>query len=123
MTKLFTLLISLTALGFLSFSMVDPKPASGPGGITIPDSVNAVIQKACVGCHSDDGSALARGKLNFSQWNSMDNEKQVKKAVASCLELKKGNMPPKKWRANNAAKVPTQAEIDMVCKWAASLQK
>jgi hypothetical protein len=104
-----------------AFSSKKPMPA-GPG-TELSDSVQKFVQKACMDCHADDGSSMARGKVNFSKWNTYDAEKQSKKANAICKELTKGDMPPKKWRANNPNDVPTQAEVDMICRWAKSLQK
>jgi hypothetical protein len=98
-------------------------PGKAAPGIELSDSVLIFVQKACMDCHSDDGSSMARGKLNFSKWSTYDAEKQVKKANAICREITKKSMPPKKWRANNPDKVPTQAEIDMVCNWVKGLQK
>jgi hypothetical protein len=99
------------------------KYASAGPGTDLPDSVMMVFQKACMDCHADDGSSMARSKVNFSKWNTYDAEKQVKKANAICKELTKGDMPPKKWRANNPDDVPTQTEIDKICLWAKGLQK
>jgi hypothetical protein len=96
--------------------------ASGPG-TALPDSIYKLVQRACMDCHSDDGSAMAKGKLNFSKWDTYDADKQVKKANAMCKELSKSSMPPKKWRANNPNDIPTQAEVDMVCRWAKGSQK
>jgi hypothetical protein len=98
-----------------------PVPA-GPG-TELPDSVLKIVQKACMDCHADDGNSMARGKVNFSKWSTYDAEKQAKKASAICKELTKSGMPPKKWCANNPNDVPTQAEKELVCKWANSLQK
>lgn len=119
--------------GFLFFALslvLTPEKATGmknqPGfanGSVIPDSVFKVIQRACMDCHANDGSAMARGKLNFSKWAEYDAEKQVKKADAMCKELKKGSMPTKGWRKNNPDSVPTQAEVDMICNWAAGVGK
>jgi hypothetical protein len=92
-------------------------------GTELPDSVMKFVQTACMDCHSDDGSGMARGKVNFSKWAGYDAEKQLKKANAICKELTQNDMPPKKWRANNPDNVPTQAQIDMMCRWAKSLQK
>jgi hypothetical protein len=98
------------------------KPAAEPG-TALPDSVLKFVQKACMDCHADDGNFMAKGKVNFSTWASYDAEKQAKKANAMCKELTKSAMPPKKWRANNPNDVPTQAQVDMICRWAKSLQK
>jgi mono/diheme cytochrome c family protein len=110
--------------------LFNPNPATGSGkprpagpGVAIPDSVNKIFQKACMDCHADDGSAMARGKVNFSQWEKYDAGKQAKKAEDICKELTKSGMPPKKWRANNPDEVPTPAEVEMVCKWAKTFQK
>ncbi|MEI6173522.1 MAG: heme-binding domain-containing protein [Bacteroidota bacterium] len=96
--------------------------ASGPGS-ALPDSVSKVVKKACMDCHADDGNLMAKGKINFSVWETYDAEKQMKKAEALCKELTKSAMPPKKWRANNPTDIPTQAEVDMICRWAKTLQK
>lgn len=108
----------------------NPRPVIGSGqpvpagpGTELPDNISKLVQRACMDCHADDGNALARGKLNFSKWSTYDAAKQAKKMNAMCKKLTKGAMPPKKWRANNAADIPTQAEVDMVCKWAQGLPK
>jgi hypothetical protein len=96
--------------------------AAGPG-TELADSIQKFVQRACMDCHADDGNSMARGKVNFSKWASYDAEKQAKKANAICKQLSKSSMPPKKWRTNNPKDVPTQAEVDMVCRWSKSLQK
>ena len=98
-----------------------PMPA-GPG-TALPDSVLKFVQKTCMDCHADDGNFMAKGKVNFSNWDSYSAEKQMDKAKAICKALTKSDMPPSKWRKNNPTNVPTPAEIDMVCRWANSLQK
>lgn len=89
---------------------------------TIPDSVFAVFQKSCMDCHSDDGSAMARGKVNFSKWETYDAAKKVKKAGAICEELSDGSMPPKGWKKSNPDDVPTQSEVVRVCNWVKSIK-
>lgn len=89
----------------------------------IPDSVMAVFQRACVGCHSDKGSGLAKGKLNFNKWGEYPQEKKVKKAQAICKEMRTGSMPTKAWRKDNASAIPTAPEINAVCNWAATVVK
>ena len=95
---------------------------AGPG-IAMPDSIHKMVQRACMDCHADDGNFMAKGKVNFSVWDKYDSDKQASKAQAICKVLTKGSMPQKKWCVNNPNDVPTQAEKDMVCKWANSLQK
>jgi hypothetical protein len=131
MTKKQTCFTLLVASILISVSFIfGPRSVMGsmPGapeepGKALPDSIQKFVQRACMDCHADDGSAMARGKLNFTKWGSYDSEKQAKKANAMAKELSKGDMPPKKWRANNADDVPTPAETDMVVKWAKTFQK
>jgi hypothetical protein len=124
-------LISLTTLGvlILAFVIFSPrvigsgKPVAAGPGVALPDSVLKFVQKTCMDCHVSDGNFMAKGKINFTEWETYDAEKQMKKAKDMCKELSKQAMPPGKWRKNNPDKVPTQADIDMVCRWANSLQK
>ena len=99
------------------------KPLSAEPGTTLPDSIQKLVQRACMDCHANDGNFMAKGKVNFSAWEKYDAEKQANKAAAMCKALTKGSMPQKKWCTNNPKDVPTQAEKDMVCKWANSLKK
>ena len=119
LSVLFAIVIALnpqTVIGSMK-----PLPA-GPG-TKLPDSVLKFVQKTCMDCHADDGNFMAKGKVNFSTWEKYDSEKQMGKAKAMCKQLTKSAMPPKKWRKNNPDNVPTKADIDMVCRWANSLQK
>jgi hypothetical protein len=127
-TTLYSLLAICIVIGMAFTTASEPMrdsalPGQAAPGIELSDSVLKFVQKACMDCHSDDGSSTARSKLNFSKWSTYDAEKQVKKANAICREITKNAMPPKKWRANNPDKVPTQAEIDMVCNWVKTIQK
>ena len=66
-------------------------------------------------------SNLARVANGTHPW--LNKEKQKEKAVSICKELTKHGMPTGKWCKNNPDKVPVQADIDMMCRWALSLQK
>lgn len=100
----------------------DEKPGITPSA-SMPDSILKIVQRACMDCHANDGSAMARSKLNFSKWEEYSPEKMAKKARAMCKEVKAGDMPTKGWRKNNPDAIPTQAEVDAICAWAASLNK
>jgi uncharacterized membrane protein len=86
----------------------------------IPDDVKAIIEKSCIGCHSDDSKGLGKSKVNFSKWDTYDAKKQASKSKAICKAITKGKMPPKKTRESKPELIPTQAELDLVCKWAQS---
>ena len=77
-------------------------------GTPLPDSIKKVITRACMDCHADDGNFMAKGKVNFSQWETYSTEKQAGKANTICKELTKSSMPPKKWRSANATEVRYQ---------------
>ena len=94
--------------------------AEGPK--SIPDSVFAVFDKSCINCHSNDGSGMAKGKLNFDKWDSYSGEKMVSKARDISKELEKGAMPPSNFRKNNPDLVPTEADVAIVKAWAGSLK-
>jgi len=112
------ILAVVIATVILSAAFISPSftPSENPGD-NIPDSVWAVFEKSCYGCHSDDGNGMARSKLNFDKWDSYSDEKQLKKAKASCNEMKKGGMPPAKFLKNNPDAAPDETEVNIVCNW------
>jgi hypothetical protein len=99
------------------------KPIPAGQEKALPDSVLKFVQKTCMDCHADDGNFMAKGKVNFSEFENYSPEKQASKAKAICKVLTKGSMPPGKWLKNNADKAPAQTDIDMICRWANGLQK
>ncbi len=114
---------------FLAMALVfTPRPVIGGAapsapGTELADSIQKFVQRACMDCHSDDGSSMARSKVNFNKWGTYDAAKQAKKANAMVKQLTKGRMPTKKWRENNPNDIPSKTEADMVGAWAKSIQK
>lgn len=114
----------LTAMSASDLINSGTKATSSPApSIEIPDSVMQIVRTACMDCHSDNGSAMARGKLNFSKWSTYDMNKQINKARKSCEEMGKSSMPPRKWRAKKPELVPTQAQVELFCHWTKGLSK
>jgi hypothetical protein len=74
-------------------------------------------------CHAEGGSHMAMSMLNFSEWGKYDVDKQAKKAGAICYMLSKEKMPPKSFRKSNPDLIPTQAQIDAICKWSEKLNQ
>ena len=89
---------------------------------SIPDSVNSIFEKSCYPCHSAPGKSMAMSKVNFDKWETYKPEKQEDKAEDICEEVTKGAMPPKSFRSNNPEKVPTPAQVQTICNWAASME-
>jgi len=90
---------------------------------SVPDSVGSIFEKSCYPCHSAPGKSMAMSKLNFDKWDSYKPEKQADKAEDICEEVTKGGMPPKSFKTNNPDKAPTEAEIKILCNWAATFPK
>ena len=129
MKKIFAITVSVFTIVIIVMMIAMPSPAISSSETSntaltssIPDSVSAILEKSCFPCHSDPGKASAMLKLNFDKWETYKPEKKEDKAEDICEELKKGGMPPSKFRSANPEKVPTQAEVNVICNWAASLE-
>lgn len=124
------ILITLTTImGFINplsdKNMIRVEPMNGfvPDS-TLPDSVMAIIERSCFDCHSDkSGNFSAKGKLNFTNWNEYTPAKKVSKMEAICEEITDGKMPKKSYVSKNPDKALSQAEIGLICKWAADETK
>jgi hypothetical protein len=118
--SVFTIAIIVTMIGLPSNAISSSRSANPSMTSSIPDSVSLILEKSCYPCHSEPGKSMAISKLNFDKWESYKPEKQADKAGAICKKVTKGSMPPKSFRSNNPDKVPTDAEVQIICKWAAS---
>lgn len=88
----------------------------------IPDEINMILKASCYKCHDNNGKILARMKLNFSTWAEYSSKEGAKKASESCSELVKETMPPKSTRKSNPEMIPSEEQIELICKWAESLK-
>lgn len=89
----------------------------------IPSDIKAIFDKSCAGCHSEGGNFMAKAKVNFSNWDSYDAQKQAKKGADICKMLTKGKMPPKSVRKSKPELIPTQEQITSICNWTQTLGK
>lgn len=90
-------------------------------GIEIPENIEAIFSKSCLGCHSvKSKNYKAKMKLKLDELGSMKTSKLVSKLSKIAKEIEKGDMPTKKFRANYPEKVPTDAENKMLVDWARS---
>jgi cytochrome c5 len=112
-----------------SFVMMPSHNTGSPGKAkpasisSIPDSIQKIFQKACLDCHADDGNSMARSHLNFTEWDSYSQDKKAAKGNDICKVLSKGFMPPKHFKQENPEVVPTQSQVEAICKWVSTLQK
>ena len=110
--------IAMPSRAFNSTGNPDPSMTS-----SIPDSVSKILEKSCFPCHSAPGNGMAMMHLDFDKWETYKTDKQADKAKAVCNKVTKGSMPPKSFRSNNPEKVPTQADVQVICNWATSFAK
>jgi hypothetical protein len=107
--SLLGILLLLVAIQFVPVDRVNP-PVEAE--VPAPANVRAILRRACYDCHSNETvwpwySQVApvswlvvrdvregREELNFSTWNRITTQKQVKKLKKSWKEVAKGDMPP-----------------------------
>lgn len=94
---------------------------SGDEGKALPDSIMKIVKVSCMDCHADGGNKMACTHVNFSIWSTYKEDKQEAKAKDICKMVTKGDMPPRRYRESNPDAVPTQAQINILCNWAKSL--
>ncbi len=88
----------------------------------VPADVTAILEKSCIGCHSEDGNTLAKSHFNFTKWNEYSAEERT--SIGQDIEkmLTKDKMPPKKFLKNYPEKKLSGAEKKAVRDWASQLQ-
>jgi hypothetical protein len=103
------ILVVLVAIQFIPVDRLNPPvEAEAPA----PAHVRAILRRACYDCHSNETvwpwySQVApfswlvahdvhegREELNFSTWNRITTQQQVKKLKESWKEVVEGSMPP-----------------------------
>lgn len=103
---------------------------------TVPDTVQSVLQKACYDCHSNNtvypwytniqpvGWMLARhiknGKadLNFSDFGSYTNRRQISKLKGIANQVKDDEMPIAAYKLMHKNAKLSQAEKKLLMDWA-----
>lgn len=120
--------IGLTAVVLLLTLSWKSGPVSSPSMYTsvidslFPAEVQAILQKSCIGCHSEGGKALAMSKLNFSEWNAYSPAKQTQKIGKICSEIKEGTMPPRAFLKQYPDDALSPEQIRLICDWATQVK-
>ena len=86
-----------------------------------PENVANILRTSCISCHGEGGKEMAMTMWNFNKWETYSTEKQSKKANEFCDAITKEKMPPSSIRKSNPEQIPTAAQLDIICKWANSL--
>ncbi|HNW89395.1 MAG TPA: hypothetical protein PKN48_07005 [Bacteroidales bacterium] len=126
MTKKKFILAAMSVLALVAVMAISPlKSVSqqqiNPSGTSIPEDVAKILKNSCTSCH-DAGGGMAASIWSFSSWDTYNAKKKAKKAKAICNSMTTGSMPPAGTRQSSPDKVPTKAQIEIVCKWATSLE-
>lgn len=89
--------------------------------VKIPENLNEVFMRSCKPCHWEGGKFKALLHVNFSKWDNYSSSRQGNKAEKICSELKGEDMPPESFRKAKPNLIPTDEQINAVCKWASTL--
>jgi len=121
-----TMIISAGAL-FLMVATTNPMKAQdvqkeAEKAKPVPAAVTAILEKSCIGCHSDEGSTLAKMHFNFTKWNEYSSDEQASTGQDICKILNKGKMPPKKFLKKYPETKLTDTQKTTLCNWASQLQ-
>jgi cytochrome c553 len=87
----------------------------------VPAAVTAILEKSCIGCHSADGSSLAKMHVNFTKWSEYSADELASTGQDIAKILNKGKMPPKKFLKKYPDAKLTEAEKTTLIKWAEAL--
>ena len=87
----------------------------------IPENVAKIMERSCVGCHSEDGNKLAMMKLNFTKWNEYSSGDQASTATDICKQVTKNKMPPKKILKIHPEVILSDGEKSIICTWATGI--
>jgi hypothetical protein len=87
----------------------------------MPDDLSKIFTHSCMPCHSSKGNVMAKGSVNFDEWNKLTQEKQASRASKISKAVNSGFMPKKSEREKRPDIILTKDQIDKVTKWAESL--
>jgi cytochrome c553 len=95
------------------------KEAAPESLLTIPDSVNKVLQDKCFDCHhSGSESMKAKMKLKIDKLPTLSKRKLVSKLDGIAESVEKKDMPPKKFLKKYPEQALTDAEAKILIDWA-----
>jgi len=84
-----------------------------------PKKVQAVIDKSCYGCHSEDGkSDDAKDALRWDKMHEYDKAKLVSVMDEIIDVMEEKEMPPKKFLEKKPEVAPTEKESKTLINWA-----
>jgi Haem-binding domain len=104
--------------------------------VPVPPDVQQVLQRSCYDCHSNAtvwpwyshvapvswyvarDVKVARGHVNFQDWEAQINPQEGKEHLGLiCKLVRKGQMPPADYRVMHNGTDLSPAEVNSVCAW------
>ncbi len=128
--------IALGAFGCSSSQTTDNAAgavsAKASSEISADPRVNAILISSCYGCHSTGGSApwyatisptylaanSARRALNFSDWQTYDEEKKAAELKSIAESVRRGSMPPGDYTILDHSARLTEDQKQALLNWA-----
>ena len=108
------LMVVLTGYSFRSGSG-EKNQAKG----TIPENVDAVLQKTCFGCHnSNSQNEKSKAALNLAVWETLTKQQKTGKLKEIAEVLSEGTMPPSRFLERFPDKKLTPEEKKLLIDWA-----
>lgn len=89
---------------------------------TIPAEVFQVIKPSCMPCHSDAGRDKPKAAVNFSVWDTYTTMEKSLLAASIQDEVKKGDMPPKRFLESHAEAALSESQLNQIIQWCDSLK-
>jgi len=127
------LLLPVLLISGCSSSQKTPAPAATQGaGVSSDPQVNAILESSCYSCHSTGGSApwyaaisptylaahSARRALNFSDWQTYDNDRKTAEVKSIEQSVSSGSMPPGDYTGLDHSARLTDEQKQTLVKWA-----
>ena len=139
--KIFIIIIIIVFIGiqFIRPNRTNPisdKSKDISENLNVPENIKQILERSCNDCHSNltkwpwysnvaPASWLVaydvnegRSQLNFSEWGTYNITDQIDYLDQINKMVKKGNMPLGKYLLLHPEAKLTDAEVDLVCKWA-----
>jgi hypothetical protein len=104
--------------------------------VTVPESVQSVLQRSCYDCHSNatvwpwyshvapvswmvvDDVNTGRRHINFQDWEAQENEKEAKEHLGLiCKEVRTHGMPLFSYRLMHRDARLTDQDVKTLCAW------
>jgi len=104
--------------------------------VEVPPEVQTVLKRSCYDCHSSStvwpwyshvapvswyvvrDVKVARGHVNFQNWEAQINEQEGKEHLGLiCKLIREGNMPPADYRFMHKGTDVSPEETNAVCAW------